>query len=272
MGWTPTGYTVVRNTVGTSESESLTSSPITTTRYDDRSGFTAGKTYAYVVTALSTDLKAFGTAQTEFLPPPPQNVSNVVAKLTGSDVAISWTGVPDATKYFIAGPSEAMAREVPGTQTLITYSGVAPGTYTWAVGARYEPGPIETPASTWPSVTIVVTAPRTITLSGFTAAGGFTNLAPRTITLSSFTAAGGFTSVAPRTITLSGFTAAGGLTNVAPPIITLSGFTAAGGFTSIAPRAITLFGFTAAGSFFATLAPRTITLSGWTAAGLTPTP
>ena len=147
-------------------------------------------------------------------------------------------------------------------------------------------------------------APRTITLAGFTAAGGFGPLAPRTITLSGFTAAGGFASIAPRTVTLSGFTAAGLFSNLAPRTITLSGFAATGvsslaartftltgftatgvsslaartftltGFTatgvsSLGPRTITLSGFTATGSFV-TLAPRTISLSGWTAVGVIP--
>lgn len=52
-------------------------------------------------------------------------------------------------------------------------------------------------------------SPRTITLSGFTAAGVFTAVPARTIALPGFTSVGVFTPIPPRTITLTGWTAAG---------------------------------------------------------------
>jgi len=87
--------------------------------------------------------------------------------------------------------------------------------------------------------------------------------APRTITLTGFTASGSSAFVSPRTITLPGFTAAGA-SSVAPRTITLTGFTAAGA-AAVVPRTIALTGFSATGT--ATVAPRTIALTGWTAAG-----
>ena len=51
--------------------------------------------------------------------------------------------------------------------------------------------------------------PRTITLTGFTAAGTAAGVAPRTIALTGFTAAGPAAAVAPRTIVLPGWTVAG---------------------------------------------------------------
>ena len=271
VGWIPTGYTVVRNTVGTSESVLLTSSAIRATHYDDRSGFTTGKTYAYVITALSTDPKAFGTAETQFLPPPPQNVSNVAAKVQGSDVTLSWTGVPGASRYFIASSVAALAREVPATETMTTYSGVAPGSYSWAVGARYEPGPIETPASSWPRIKIELLAPRTITQAALSTAGGFAALGSRVMTLTALDAVGGFPRLAPRTLTLTSLIAAGASAVVAPPTITLSGLSATGGFGGLAPRVLTLSGLTAT-SGFVSLSARTITLPGLSAAGFPPVP
>jgi hypothetical protein len=95
--------------------------------------------------------------------------------------------------------------------------------------------------------------PRTLTLSGFTAAGSFSIVAPRTLTLSGFTAAGSFVIVAPRTVTLAGFTAAGSFTTVAPRTLSLAGFTAAGSFTAVPPRTITLIGFTGTGATAAAL-------------------
>jgi len=111
--------------------------------------------------------------------------------------------------------------------------------------------------------------PRTISLSGFTAAGTFGVLAPRTILLSGFSALGLYGSLSQRTVDLTGFTAAGIFGSLSPRILTLSGFTAAGVFPTLAPRTISLSGFTAAGTF-TTLAPRTINLSGWTAVGVIP--
>jgi hypothetical protein len=70
----------------------------------------------------------------------------------------------------------------------------------------------------------------------------------------------------PRTITLTGFTAAGPASAVAPRTITLTGFTAQGPAAAVAPRTITLTGFTAQGPA-AAVVPRTIVLPGWTAAG-----
>ena len=160
--WTPTGYTVQRTTAGHSESTLLTTSAIRATRIDDVSGFVTGSSYEYVVTALSSEPLAFGTARATFQPPAPQNVSNVIAQQAGSDVGISWAPVPNATKYIITSGAQAMDREVPGTQNRVTYSGISPGTYTWTVGARYEPGPLETPATTWPSVTLDVLDPNPV--------------------------------------------------------------------------------------------------------------
>ena len=270
-GWTPTGYTVVRNTVGTSESFLLTSELLTTTRYEDHSGFTAGKTYEYVVTALSPDPKAFGSAQTSFTPPPPQNVSNVVATRSGDVVTLSWSGVAGADKYMIASSVEAMAREIPGTQTSTSYSGLAPGSYTWAVGARYEPGPIETPAATWPSVMMELLAPRSITQAALNAAGGYGVVGSRTVTLAALYAAGFSPSLSPRTVSLTSLIAVGASAVVAPPTITLSGLSATGGFVDLAPRIITLMGLTAASGAVA-LSARTVTLPGLSVAGITRNP
>jgi len=110
----------------------------------------------------------------------------------------------------------------------------------------------------------VVTSRTGTTLN--TATASLLGPAPRTITLTGFTASGTSTVVAPRTITLAGFTAAGASSAVAPRTITLTGFTAAGTSAAIAPRTITLTGFTAAGTATA-VAPRTITLTGWTSVG-----
>lgn len=227
-GWTPTGYTVIRKTVGTTESVVLTPAPLTLLRYEDLSGFAAGTSYDYVVSALSADVKAYASAETRYVPPPARNVENLTATTQGTAVTLSWTGVPGATRYLIIGSSQAMAREVAGTETSVTYSELAPGTYTWRVGARYEPGPVETPAATWPSVTLGFLAPRTVTLSG-----------PR-IT-------GGFPDIAPRSLTLPGLRITGASTVVAPPMITLPGLIATGGFVVLSPRTITLPGLSVSG-------------------------
>ena len=129
------------------------------------------------------------------------------------------------------------------------------------------------PASTTGTITPIaispagaVLPPRTITLSGFNAAGDFSSLTARTVTLAGFTAVGGFGSLPSRAITLSGFTAAGMVASLAPRTVTLPGFTAAGSFASLAPRTITIPGFTASG--FGSLSPRSVTITGFYAAGL----
>jgi len=164
-GWTPTGYTVLRKTVGTSVSTLLTTSAISATRFDDQSGFVAGESYEYVVTALSGNPLAFGTAQVQLTPPAPQNVSNLLAQQTGSTVTLSWAAVPGASTYLVTGPAAA-SQQVPGTQNLTTYSNLAAGTYTWSVGALYNPGAIATPAVSWPSVTFTVLDPNPVLAEG----------------------------------------------------------------------------------------------------------
>jgi hypothetical protein len=55
---------------------------------------------------------------------------------------------------------------VPGSQNLTSYSNLAAGTYTWSVGAVYEPGTISTPAASWPSVTFTVLDPNPVLSEG----------------------------------------------------------------------------------------------------------
>ena len=165
-GWTPTGYTVLRKTVGTSGSTILSTSPIITTQFDDRTGFTAGQTYEYVVTALSGNPAAFGMAQAQFSPPAPQNVSNLIAQQTGTSVTLSWAPLAAVTTYVVNGSSPALSGLVPGGQNRITFANVPPGSHTWTVGARYQPGPIETPTSTWPTVTLSLLNPNVVLVEG----------------------------------------------------------------------------------------------------------
>jgi hypothetical protein len=166
LGWTPTGYTVLRKTLGTSVSALLTTSAITMTQFDDQSGFTAGQTYEYVVTALSGNAVAFGTASAQFVPPAPQNVSNLIAQQTGTSVTVSWAPLAGVTTYMVNGSSPALSSQVPGSQNRINFANVPPGTHSWTVGARYQPGPIETPAVTWPSVTLSLLDPNPVIVDG----------------------------------------------------------------------------------------------------------
>ncbi len=164
-GWTPTGYTVQRQTMGSTAATLLTTPALTATQFDDRSGFTAGQTYEYVVTALSGNPLASGVAHVQFSPPAPLNVTNLFAQQTGTDVTVSWAPVNGASTYVVAGAA-ALSRQVPGTQNVTTYSNLPAGTYTWSVGAQYDPGAIQTPAATWPSTTLEVLDPHPVLAEG----------------------------------------------------------------------------------------------------------
>ena len=233
------------------------------------------------------------------LPPSSNPVPNVgsgsgtatsTSGLTGTGTTGTVSGVPVTT----SGPATAVA---PASQT--------PTVTANSPAAASGPVSRTNPAASSSTALFAPAAPRTITLSGFSAAG--IRIASPTITMPVYVAAGLVTAVAPRTVVLPNVTSAGeysiavsrrmGLSayagtgtassasgpqprtivlaavNVAgvfgttlPRKITLPVLTASGLTTSTAPRKITLPAITATG-FLGLVAPRTITLVGWTAAG-----
>ncbi|MDX2059854.1 MAG: hypothetical protein SFV24_18740 [Gemmatimonadales bacterium] len=184
-GWAPTGYLVHRADQAKSTPVQLTASPLpaSATTYDDASGFLAGLAYDYILTALSPNPTAAGTARVSFQPPAPANVTNLAARQTGADVTVSWTPVPMASEYVVTGPTAALSRSVQGASlcaqpncpagsptqappTSVTFNGVAPGTYRWTVAARYQPGGIAAPPATWPAVSVTVLDPNPVVVEG----------------------------------------------------------------------------------------------------------
>ena len=135
----------------------LNPSPVTVTRFDDRTGFAAGQSYVYRVVSHFASGPS-GYADVSFQPPPPVNPSWVKAVVHGADVVVSWAEVPGATRYVVAGADGSMFRDVPAPATTVTYRGLAAGGYDIAVGARFDPGPVETPAAAWPRATVTVAA------------------------------------------------------------------------------------------------------------------
>jgi hypothetical protein len=167
QGWAPTGYLIQRQALGsTATPVQLTATPIGGATFDDLTGFVTGTSYQYTITALSASPTAFGTAQAQFAPPPPQNVLNLIAQQNGPNVTISWARVPGVSKYMVIGSSPALNRTVPGTQNVLNFQGLTPGSYTWTVGTQYDPGAIQTPATTWPSVRVNVLDPNPVLAEG----------------------------------------------------------------------------------------------------------
>jgi hypothetical protein len=120
------------------------------------------QSYQYRVVALYPNGHSGPSAWIPFQPPPPVNPAWVKAELQGKDVVVSWAAVPGATRYAVAGPAGSMFRDVAAPATSVTYQGLAAGSYEIAVGARFDPGPVETPAAEWrrDTVTVAVTSGR----------------------------------------------------------------------------------------------------------------
>ena len=90
------------------------------------------------------------------------NPTSVSASMNGSGhVTVSWTPVLGASWYGVAGYSTALWREVHAPATSVTYQGLAPGQYTFQVGAFFEGGG-STGADEWPSVTATVLTPEEV--------------------------------------------------------------------------------------------------------------
>jgi hypothetical protein len=151
-----TGFDVFRALAPSGNWAKLTAAPIAVTSFNDGSGFAYGQAYLYRVVALYAD-GSYGNADVAFQPPAPVNPAWVKATQQGSSVTVSWASVPGASRYIVAGASAADGREIQAPGTSVTYQNVAAGSHRWIVGARFDPGAVETPAAQWPAALLVVT-------------------------------------------------------------------------------------------------------------------
>lgn len=159
IAWQPvagaTGYTVTRALDARGPWAVLTPTPVTAAEFTESAAYPPGTTQLFRVTAL-VPMTVAGSADVLFLPPPVRNPTSVAAQVQGTDVTISWTPVPGASSYTIAGPGGFWVREVPASRTTERFANAPPGTHTISVGTRYYPGPIESPAGEWPGTQVVV--------------------------------------------------------------------------------------------------------------------
>jgi hypothetical protein len=155
--WNPlpeaSGFLVIRNDAG-----QVTPTPLPpgTTAFLHSAQNDSRQSYQYRVIALYPNGHSGPSTWISFQPPPPVNPAWVKAVLQGKDVVVSWAAVPGATRYAVAGPAGSMFRDVAAPATSVTYQGLATGSYEIAVGARFDPGPVETPAAEWPRATVTV--------------------------------------------------------------------------------------------------------------------
>ena len=146
--------------------------------------------------------------------------------IRGTAALVPFTGDVEEWRFqYFDNPGDATTRT--------SFSGSRTQTRKDIVGWRQPAGAIVTETCSWnfekPSG--VATLAPGILAKGPLASGSprsLSALAPRTITLTGFTAAGTTTAVLPRTIPLTGFTAAGTTSAVTPRTITLPGWAAAG--------------------------------------------
>lgn len=257
----------------------------------------------------------------EVVPDPQQPAKKVQARFArGNVVRITLGGPVDGdanmkpvylarVRLATGAPATVVTTIAPTTGGTITpMATTQPSAAAPASTGAVASGPVATtnPAAAGSVAPYAAPTPRTLSLTGVTAAG--IRLNSPVITTPGYTAAGVYSTVPPRTIVLSGFTNAGefatarsrsivlaaisadGITRVvtgpnAVPARTfpLAGFNTTGIFTSAVPRTLVLTGFSAAGTSAVpprtltllaitaaggvALPPRTLKLAGWTAAG-----
>lgn len=143
-----TSYDVYRSFGPNGVSTKLTPSPITATKFADRSGLDYRATYTYRVVAIFADGR-YGSADVGFTPPKPQNPAWVRAGGSNGRVTVAWEPVPGVSGYSVAGIRENEFRVVPAGTTSVTYTDLPAGPKNFKVGSRYDPGNVTTPASEW---------------------------------------------------------------------------------------------------------------------------
>lgn len=154
LGTVPTGYDVYRSATSSGSVVKLNPAPLATTAFDDASGgLDSSHTYIYRVTANFEDGSS-GEAQATFRPPAASNPTAVTATQQGADIIVSWTAVPNASWYGVAGVTQALWRQVRSPTTTAVYENLPPGHYVFTVGAYFEPGPTSTSIDLWPAATI----------------------------------------------------------------------------------------------------------------------
>lgn len=197
----------------------------------------------------------------------PSTTRNQITSRLWSDPA--WRSYPQPYTVSNAGSvgtsgSAGSTIRAAGTGTIATTT-TPPPTVIGSIGATAGPVTSATnPVATSKADLFGPPAPRTISLSPFTA-GGVNAPTARMIGLPAFTAAGTLDAVSSRTITLPQFNAAGGATAVpASRTIVLTAFSASGSAITIATRSIAQ---SATSGAVVLPAPRTIGLPGFQAQG-----
>jgi hypothetical protein len=165
-----TGYQIFRSSAANPAWIPLTPTPITAVQFEDLSGgFDSRVVLTYRVIALLAKGQS-APADIPFQPPPPNNPAWARATPSGNTVVLTWAAVPGASRYAVAGQSEGDWRDLPASNTSVTYYNVPQGAHEWRVAAIYDPGAVETPAAQWTaaSVNTAVTSGRyRISIAGF---------------------------------------------------------------------------------------------------------
>jgi hypothetical protein len=207
----------------------LTPSPITQLTYTHNAAHNHSFSYSYSVTALLANGGCVITRLTftPARPLTPQVTVRVISSTQPGRVALTWGDQADLPEYYLVfGPGLPQgSAQVMASRSGQSYeiSALPAGSHSWQV-VPYWRAPDEivgdttlgarVSATIGSTVGSTVVGSRTITLAGFTAAGGWIAVPPRTIGLAGFTGTGTFVVVAPRTFTLGGWSGTGPSTTV----------------------------------------------------------
>ena len=119
-------------------------------------GLSPATTYKYTVRAIQTDGRE-GSADVTFTTPPAVNPAGFTATQTGDgQVQLTWQHVSGPAYYVVLGPGSINGGVRVPSDTTYTVTGVPVGSQEFKVGSYYEPGPISTPATSFPSATVNV--------------------------------------------------------------------------------------------------------------------
>ena len=129
--------------------------PATATGMTD-GGLSPATAYTYTVRAIQTDGREGSTGVT-FTTPPAVNPSGFKATQTGDgQVQLTWQAVSGPAYYVILGPGSINGGVKVPSDTIYTVTGVPVGSQEFKVGSYYEPGPISSPATSFPAATVNV--------------------------------------------------------------------------------------------------------------------
>jgi microsomal dipeptidase-like Zn-dependent dipeptidase len=146
-------YVVIRKEAGAPDNSQPVAAPATGMT---DGGLTPSTAYSYTVRAIQADGRE-GSADVTFTTPPAVNPAGFTAVQTGDgQVQLAWKPVSAATYYVVLGPGSINGGVKVTGDTTFVVTGVPIGSQEFKVASYYEPGPISTPGTSFPSATVNV--------------------------------------------------------------------------------------------------------------------